>query len=94
MDHERPRPHRRTIRLESGLRLSYWEHGEAGGEPLVLLHGYTDSSFSFSRLMPLRDPGRYHAYALDQRGHGDSERPISGYSVDDFALMSPASSTR
>jgi pimeloyl-ACP methyl ester carboxylesterase len=28
---------------------------------------------------------RYHAYALDQRGHGDSERPDCCYAVEDFA---------
>jgi non-heme chloroperoxidase len=39
----------------------------------------------------LRQPGpvpsapRYHAYALDQRGHGDSERPDCCYTVEDFA---------
>ena len=28
---------------------------------------------------------RYHAYALDQRGHGDSERPACCYAIDDLA---------
>jgi hypothetical protein len=35
-------------------------------------------------VLPLLPP-RYHAFALDQRGHGDSERPACCYSVDDFA---------
>ena len=30
-------------------------------------------------------PARYRAYALDQRGHGDSERPACCYTIDDFA---------
>jgi non-heme chloroperoxidase len=77
--------HRRTMPLESGPRLSYVEYGDPGAETLVLLHGITDSSFSFSRLLPLLDPNRYHAYALDQRGHGDSERPACCYGMDDFA---------
>ncbi len=75
----------KTARLESGLRLEYAEYGDAGADTLVLLHGITDSWFSFSRLLPLLDPSRYHAYALSQRGHGDSDRPESGYSMDDFA---------
>ena len=33
----------------------------------------------------LRCCPRYHAYALDQRGHGDSERPGCCYTIDDFA---------
>ncbi len=28
---------------------------------------------------------KYHVFALDQRGHGDSERPTSGYKFSDFA---------
>jgi pimeloyl-ACP methyl ester carboxylesterase len=27
----------------------------------------------------------YHVYALDQRGHGDSDRPARGYTMPDFA---------
>jgi non-heme chloroperoxidase len=60
------------------------EQGDASGEVLIFLHGYTDSWFSYSRLLPLL-PTRYHAYALSQRGHGDSERPHGGYGVDDLA---------
>lgn len=74
-----------TARLESGLRLEYAEYGHPDGETLVFLHGITDSWFSFSRLLPLLDATRYRAYALSQRGHGDSDRPESGYSMDDFA---------
>jgi non-heme chloroperoxidase len=53
------------------------------GQPIVFLHGYTDSWFSFSRLLPLL-PTPYHAYAFDQRGHGDSERPDCCYEVADL----------
>jgi pimeloyl-ACP methyl ester carboxylesterase len=34
---------------------------------------------------PASAPPRYHAYALDQRGHGDSDRPDCCYTVEDFA---------
>ena len=30
-------------------------------------------------------PARYHAYAVDQRSHGDSERPACCYAIDDLA---------
>jgi pimeloyl-ACP methyl ester carboxylesterase len=49
----------------------------------LFLHGYTDSWFSFSRLLPLL-PGRYRAFAFDQRGHGDSERPDCCYAIEDL----------
>lgn len=71
-------------RLRTGVRLRYAEQGDEAGRPLILLHGYTDSSFSFSRVLPLLDPG-HRVYALDQRGHGDSERPPGGYALSDFA---------
>src|SRR5215207_4282978 len=70
--------------LPTGVRLRYAEQGDPAGRPVVMLHGYTDSSFSFSRALPLLDPGR-RVYALDLRGHGDSERPAGGYAVSDFA---------
>jgi non-heme chloroperoxidase len=73
-----------TTRLGSGLRVHYAEQGDPGGEPIVFLPAYTDSWFSYSRVLPPL-PGRYHAYALDQRGHGDSERPACCYAVEDFA---------
>jgi non-heme chloroperoxidase len=73
-----------TTRLGSGPRVHYAEQGDPGGEPIVFLPAYTDSWFSYSRVLPLL-PARYHAYALDQRGHGDSERPACCYAVEDFA---------
>ena len=73
-----------TAQLASGLQIHYAEQGDPGGEPILFLHGYTDSWFSFSRLLPLL-PDHYRALALDQRGHGDSERPDDRYTFDDFA---------
>jgi non-heme chloroperoxidase len=51
---------------------------------VLMLHGLTDSSFSFSRVLPLL-PSDVRFVALDQRGHGNSDRPVRGYSIDDFA---------
>ena len=72
------------IRLANGVTLHYAESGPEDGEPMILLHGYSDSWFSFSRLLP-RLPEHVRAIALDQRGHGDSERPAAGYGARDFA---------
>ena len=71
-------------RLTTGVRLRYAESGDPAGLPIILLHGYTDSWFSFSRALPYFDPS-WRVYILDQRGHGDSERPASGYAFQDFA---------
>ena len=43
-----------------------------------------DSWFSFSRVLPFLSR-RLHAFVLDQRGFGDSERPEAGYGIDHFA---------
>jgi non-heme chloroperoxidase len=73
-----------TKRLQTGLLVHYAEQGDPEGEPIVFVHGWPDSWFSYSRVLPLL-PAAYHAYAIDQRGFGDSERPAAGYSIDRFA---------
>jgi non-heme chloroperoxidase len=84
MQQEVPQLRFATVRLASGPRVHYAEQGDPGGEPILFLPAYTDSWFSYSRVLPLLPP-RYHAYAVDQRGHGDSERPNCCYTVEEFA---------
>jgi non-heme chloroperoxidase len=78
---EKPRA---RIRLSTGVTLAYREQGDAHGEPMILLHGYTDSSHSYARVLPLF-ANDYHVYALDQRGHGDSSKLASSYTMPDLA---------
>jgi non-heme chloroperoxidase len=66
------------------VRLHYAEQGDPNGEAIIFLHGYSDSWFSFSRVLPLLSPG-YNAFALTERGHGNSDKPECCYTVDDFA---------
>jgi non-heme chloroperoxidase len=49
-----------------------------------LLHGVSDSWHSFEPVLP-HLPASIHAFALTQRGHGDSDRPMTGYRTRDFA---------
>jgi non-heme chloroperoxidase len=84
MQHATPTLRFATTRLATGPLVHYAEQGNPGGEAIVLLPAYADSWFSYSRLLPLLS-ARYHAYAVDQRGHGDSERPACCYTVEDFA---------
>lgn len=72
------------VLLRNGVRLNYVHGGPIDGPAVVMLHGLSDSSFSFSRVMPLLTPD-FSVIALDQRGHGDSDRPSRGYAIDDFA---------
>jgi non-heme chloroperoxidase len=84
MQHAERRPRFATARLGTGPQVHYAEQGDPSGEPILFLPAYADSWFSYSRVLPLL-PARDHAYALDQRGHGDSGRPACCYTVDDFA---------
>lgn len=70
--------------VPGGIRLRYARQGPTDGPAVILLHGFTDSSFSFSRVMPLLSP-EIRAIAPDLRGHGESDRPPDGYAMDDFA---------
>jgi pimeloyl-ACP methyl ester carboxylesterase len=80
-DPDRPLPLRfAEAQLSTGIRVRYAEQGDPRGHPVILLHGYSDSWFSFSRVLPLLEP-RYHVYALDLRGHGGSDRPDGGYDM-------------
>lgn len=74
----------RSIELATGVRLDYVEQGDAEGTPMVMLHGLSDSWRSYEPLLP-HLPSSIHAFAITQRGHGDSDRPDAGYAVDDLA---------
>ena len=73
-----------TTQLATDVRLHYAARGDREGEAIIFLHGYSDSWYSFSRVLPLLSP-EYHAFALTQRGHGDSDKPECCYTLDDFA---------
>jgi len=72
------------VEVPGRVRLSYAEQGDALGVPVLFLHGATDSWRSFERVLP-HLPDSIRAIALTQRGHGDSDRPASGYRPHDFA---------
>jgi pimeloyl-ACP methyl ester carboxylesterase len=64
-------------------------HCEVSGEgrPLLLLHGFGASIYSWRNLIPEIPPG-YRAYAIDLKGFGKSPKPAdSRYSVDDQANL-------
>jgi len=72
------------LRLATGVELHVAEAGPIDGMPVLFLHGYTDSWFSWSPMLE-RLPGGIRAIVPTQRGHGDSERPACCYGLADFA---------
>ncbi|NAZ37097.1 alpha/beta fold hydrolase [Rubellimicrobium sp. CFH 75288] len=78
---------REAVDLPDGPALAFVEveapEGAAAADPLILLHGYTDNSRSWSLVMP--HLGERRMLALDLRGHGRSEAPACCYGIDSFA---------
>ena len=72
------------VRLSTGVELQVVQKGPPDGEPVLFLHGFTDSWFSFSRVLD-RLPSDLRAIVPTQRGHGDSGKPDCCYRVADFA---------
>jgi pimeloyl-ACP methyl ester carboxylesterase len=67
-----PKPPEDRVCIVNGLRLHYLDWGTEGKPPMVLLHGFavTAHAWDFFSLTARTD---FHVYALDHRGHGDSE---------------------
>jgi non-heme chloroperoxidase len=72
------------VRLADGPRLYYAESGQRDGQPILFLHGWPDSWFSFSRVVPLIG-SHWRALMPDQRGFGESEKPDGDYSIEQYA---------
>jgi non-heme chloroperoxidase len=78
-------PRTGIVTLASGVQVRYVERGaEDPSRVVIMLHGFTDSSYSFQELMDRLDPS-IQAIAIDQRGHGDSSKPGCCYAPRDFA---------
>ena len=74
----------KKIRLASGVQLNYVEQGRERSQPVIFLHGITDSWYSYESLLPFLPPS-IHAYAITQRGHGDADKPLGSYDPSVFA---------
>lgn len=72
------------VRTAGGLRFAYVEQGDRDGPAVVLLHGYTDSHRSFDLLRP-HLPESWRVIAMTQRGHGKTDKPQTGYAVEQMA---------
>jgi pimeloyl-ACP methyl ester carboxylesterase/tetratricopeptide (TPR) repeat protein len=77
-------PKQKFATVSTGVRLEYVEQGAADGIPVIFLHGVTDSWRSFE-LVLRQLPPTIRAYALSQRGHGESSRPAEGYRYTDMS---------
>lgn len=65
----------------NSIHLFYEKYGE--GSPLILLHGNGESHRIFDRAIPILSR-RFTVYALDTRGHGESD-PVREFHYSDMA---------
>jgi non-heme chloroperoxidase len=77
-----------SVALATGMTLSYGEAGDPMAPAVVFLPGPTDSWRSYE---PVLDhfPPSVRAIAVSQRGHGDSDKPPTGYRVEELAADLP-----
>ena len=66
-----------SVQLGSGLKLAYRDWG-GNGRAIVLIHGLA-SSYRIWDLVAPRLGQRFRVVALDQRGHGRSDRPDESF---------------
>ena len=69
-------------RASSGARIAWRAYGD--GEPVVLVMGFMGSGHAWFRLLPHISAGR-RAIVLDNRGTGESDRPLGLWTMDDLA---------
>jgi pimeloyl-ACP methyl ester carboxylesterase len=68
-----------------GHRLSYQVAGPQDGPVIVLLHGLASDSDTWEYSIPALAQRGLRVLAVDLLGHGESDKPESGYLLDDFA---------
>src|SRR5260370_12644114 len=70
----------------NGVRLHYFIGGN--GSPVILLHGYAETSHMWLPIMPLLATN-HTVIVPDLRGAGDSSKPESGYDKKNMAVDIP-----
>ncbi len=61
------------------------EDSGGNGRPVILIHGWPLSSKSWGKQISSLTSAGYRVVAYDRRGFGQSDKPASGYSYDDFS---------
>ena len=75
---------KKTMPLPDGETLAYIDRGNPSGQPMVLIHGYTDNARDWVPLLPYLSKD-FRLILVDIRGHGQSSKPECCYGRLDFA---------
>ncbi|HTT02459.1 MAG TPA: alpha/beta hydrolase [Steroidobacteraceae bacterium] len=63
----------------AGVRLHVIESGNPRGQPILFIHGFSQSSLAWSRQLQSELRDDFRLVALDLRGHGCSDKPREAY---------------
>lgn len=63
------------VDLDTGIKMCYMVMGPEDGEPMVLIHGATDSRLSWAQVAPIVAEAGYRVYVPELRGHGKTDKP-------------------
>ncbi len=64
-------------RLRSGIKIRVIERGDPASPPVVLVHGWGCSAYTFHRNMPALVEAGFRAIAVELKGHGLSDKPLA-----------------
>lgn len=67
----------------NGIKTNYISEGENNGEILLLLHGWGSNIKLFDGIVKFAS-AKYHVYALDMAGFGETAEPPTAWCVDDY----------
>jgi len=73
------------VELSTGINMAYVEMGDPDGPVVILQHGMTDNSRSWSLAAPYFAKAGYHVYLPDLRGMGKSDAPDGYYTPVTYA---------
>ena len=73
-----------TVKSTDGVNIFYEDLG-GPGVPLVFFHVWGGSSTLWDDVFNQLDRDAWRLIRIDYRGHGQSEKPISGYTLDQYS---------
>lgn len=73
----------KCVALPNHQIIPFLEKGDPDGRALIMIHGVADSCAAFEPMIPFLS-NEFHSLAVTLRGHGDAEKPETGYSTSDF----------
>jgi len=64
-----------AVKTAEGLNLSAQMYGDAGNDEILFVHGFGQSSLSWSKQTSSSLTQHYRVVTFDLRGHGNSHKP-------------------